>query len=72
MCCATNRTQVPESNFADGDTQDRCLPNGLCQNIARKGSQMVYSYLRDACSSSNWEGCLQGVCGVSAAGSMPH
>ncbi|KAJ5248778.1 hypothetical protein N7468_000229 [Penicillium chermesinum] len=60
MCCALNRANPSGGNFSDGNTADKCLPNGLCMNIGiNGGSANITTYFRDLCSQTDWDsGCL--------------
>ena|SRR5579862_3892607 len=60
MCCATNRTNPPGGSNIYGNTQDTCLPNGLCQSLVTIGGTLKTSYFRESCSSPDFNstGCL--------------
>ncbi|KAJ5610734.1 hypothetical protein N7510_007453 [Penicillium lagena] len=62
MCCSLNRGNPFGGT---GETDDRCLPNGLCQNAvsATTNGQSVLEieYWRGSCNNIDWptEGCIK-------------
>jgi hypothetical protein len=73
VCCSVNRPNPSGGSFEDGFTADKCLPNGLCQNVGKdEEGTMLYSYWRDFCTDAEWSAgkCLKNVCtgtGVSSS-----
>ncbi|KAH7085887.1 hypothetical protein BKA63DRAFT_28431 [Paraphoma chrysanthemicola] len=53
ICCATNRSNQPGGDAANGDTQDECLSNGLCQNRVTKNGVESTKYFLNFCTNSN-------------------
>lgn len=61
-CCATNRTNHFGGSTFEGLTADKCLSNGLCQNVAVFSPSVIYTeYWRDGCTTTpvDPEHCLK-------------
>lgn len=65
ICCALNRDNGPGGNrtnpdgsFSMNETQDECLPNGVCRNRFRVGpgdGEEVTSYWIGTCTEKDWK-----------------
>lgn len=53
VCCASNRTNHFAGSTFGGPTADKCLPNGLCQNVAiAPPSETIVRYWRNGCTTT--------------------
>jgi hypothetical protein len=77
MCCGTNRNNPSGSSRdnGNGNTQDKCLKNGLCSNewetTDDNGTTVEnIEYFRDQCTSTNWQDDCLNICTQETVGPL--